>query len=189
MFIKIDFAKISISTGNLVMNNRLWMALFFLTLLPFNGFASTDDQKLLDLFHKHGMNKCDKFILQNASLKNKPNWSLDIEDSGTSIGKNYPMVTLVVVYGFKGDTVKTDYSFIETPTNCYLSKRSTVSANGSCDDHVDGDIWYIANQLPYIDYTLYYNKGHVPMYAKETNVGNFKFCVQEYRLDNESKHG
>lgn len=135
------------------------------------------------------MTKCDKFILQHASLQNKPHWSFDIEKPHKSVGKGYSAVTLVVTYGNKGDTIKRDFSFLQTPEQCILTERSTLTFNGSCSQNIDGDHWFISNQMPEIDYTEYKNKGNVPMLVKEVNVGNFKLCVQEMRLMSVSQLG
>lgn len=163
--------------------------LLLFNLLPFKVFALTDDQNLLVSFHKYGMTKCDKFILQHASLKNKPHWSFDIEQPNKPVGKGYSVVTLVVTYGIKGDTIKRDFSFMQTPDQCIVTERNTLTFNGSCSQNINGDYWYISNQMPEIDYTEYKNKGNAPMLAKEVNMGNFKLCIQEMRLIHSSQLG
>lgn len=135
------------------------------------------------------MTKCDKFILKNANLMNKPNWSLDIERPNSHIGKGYSLVTLILTYGHKGDTLKRDFTFVETPKRCILTERATITFNGPCSENINGDYWYISSQMPKLDYTAYTNKGHAPMLAKEVNMGNFKLCIQEMRLTSESNLG
>ncbi|KTC94895.1 hypothetical protein [Legionella feeleii] len=172
------------------MNNKnKYLGLSLLSLLSFNVFAITEDQGLLKSFHEYGMTKCDKFILHHASLKNKPHWSFDIEKPHAPLGKGYSVVGLVEVYGYKGDTVKKDFSFLETPDQCILTQRSTITFSGPCSENINGDYWYISNQMPEKDYTEYRNKGNAPMLAKEVNVGNFKLCIQEIRSTRASKHG
>ena len=160
-----------------------------LNFLPFKIFAITNNQELLNLFHKYKMTKCDKFILKNTNLINKPNWSLDIERPNSPIGKGYSIVTLILTYGSKGDTVKKDFTFVETPKRCILTERATITFNGSCSQNINGDFWYISSRMPRLDYTAYKNKGSAPMLAKEIDVGNFKLCIQEMRLNSESRLG
>ena len=38
-----------------------------------NGFSKSNDEVLLDYFHKYGITKCDNFILKNSRLK--ANWN------------------------------------------------------------------------------------------------------------------
>lgn len=160
-----------------------------LNLIPCKVFALKDNHELLKLFHKYGMTKCDKFILKNVNLSNKPNWSLDIEKPNSPLAKGNSIVTLIIAYGKKGDTVKSDFSFVETPNRCILTKRATITFNGSCSKNIDGDYWFISNRMSKLDYTAYQNKGNAPMLAKEVNVGNFKLCIQEFRLTSDSQLG
>ncbi|QMT59163.1 MULTISPECIES: hypothetical protein [unclassified Legionella] len=170
------------------MNKKFYALFLVLSLQSFKVVALSDNEQLLKQFHNYGMTHCDKFILMQADLLNKPNRSIDIESPIGELGQGYSTVTLIITYGYKGDTIKQDLSFIETPNRCILTKRATLTSKGPCSQNINPDYWYISKSIPQIDYTSYRNKGDAPMLAKEINVGDFKACIQEFRLTSDSKH-
>jgi hypothetical protein len=142
-----------------------------------NLFAKSDDEILLGAFHKYGITKCDKFIKENSKLK--PNWNLYISTNKTKIDKDINEVSVVEIFGTKGDTIKVDHSYIESPNRCFLTKRNTLTYKGSCESNIDGNSWYMSDEMATKDYATYKNKHGVEMYAKEIKMGNFKACLQE----------
>lgn len=152
-----------------------------------SAYAESDDTKLLNAFHKFGITKCNSFILENSKLKN--NWDFFMSKHAGGIDGPTTEVSIITIWGSENDTVKTDSSYIQTPNNCYLYSRLTVTNPGSCESNIDGNIWYISNGMPGKDYTTYTNKGGIEMQAKEINVGNFKACIHETTIRKNGKHG
>ncbi len=152
-----------------------------------NSHAESNDQILLNSFHEYGITKCDKFILENSRLEG--NWNLFISKHAGGIDGSATEVSVIRIWGTENDTVKVDDSYIQTPKNCYLHHRSTVTYPGSCESNVDGNYWYVSNRMPGKDYTTYTNKGGADMQAKEIQVGNFKACIQETGIRKKGNHG
>jgi len=149
--------------------------------------AESDDQILLNAFHKYGITKCDKFILENSKLEG--NWNMFISKHSGGIEGSATEVSIIRIWGTENDTVKADDSYIQTPKNCYMHRRSTVTYPGTCESNVDGNYWYVSNNMPGKDYTTYTNKGGVEMQAKEIQVGNFKACIQETSIRKQGSQG
>ncbi|MGV6818410.1 MAG: hypothetical protein ACWA44_14225 [Thiotrichales bacterium] len=160
------------------MNNVKNIVLFPLAVaMVGTAHAESDDQILLNSFHEYGITKCDKFILENSSLQG--NWNFFINKHAGDVDGSATEVSVVRVWGSENDTVKVDDSYIQTPKNCYLHSRHTITFSGPCESNIDGNVWYVANPMPGRDYIQYKNKHGVEMLAKEIQVGNFKACVQE----------
>ena len=151
--------------------------------------AKSDDQTLLGSFHEYGITKCDSFILEKSPLNDKNNWNFFISKHGGGIDGTSTEVSVIQIYGSKGDTVKVDYSYIQTNKSCFVHSRSTTTNPGSCSSNVDGNYWYVTGQMPNKDYVTYKNNGGIEMQAKEISVGNFKACIQEVSIRNQSAHG
>jgi hypothetical protein len=138
---------------------------------------ANDDQTLLNYFHEYGITKCDSFILQNSKLKD--DWNLFVGKHAGGIDGPTTEITITRIYGQKGDTVKIDDTYLQTPNKCYLRSAWTVTFPGTCAENIDGNLWYISNPMPGNDYTTYKNAGGIELQAKEISVGNFKACIQE----------
>lgn len=138
---------------------------------------ANDDQKLLNAFHKYGVSKCDSFILENDKLKS--NWNYFINKHTGGIDGPATEVTLTHIFGEKGDTVKTESTYIQTAKKCFLRQTWTLTFPGSCSENIDGNAWYVSAKMPGKDYTTYQNAGGIELHAKEISVGNFKACIQE----------
>ncbi len=149
--------------------------------------AESDNQILLNSFHKYGIKKCDSFILKNSPLKG--NWNYFISKHGGGLDGAATEVSVIQIFGSKGDTVKADYSYIQTEKSCFIHSRTTVTYPGTCESNVDGNYWYISSAMPNKDYTTYKNKGGIEMQAKEINVGNFNACIQETSIRNKGLQG
>ncbi|WP_036824765.1 hypothetical protein, partial [Photobacterium sanctipauli] len=152
-----------------------------------NVAFANDDQLLLKAFHDYGITKCDSFILENSRLQG--NWNFYINKHLNGIDGVATEVTLTKIWGSKGDTVKTDDTYIQTAKNCYLRQTWTLTDPGPCSSNIDGNAWYISGQMPNKDYTTYKNAGGIEMHAKEISMGNFKACVQEGSKRASSRHG
>lgn len=152
-----------------------------------NAHAESDDQILLNSFHKYGITKCDKFILENSRLEG--NWNLFISKHAGGIDGSATEVSIIRIWGVENDTVKVDDSYIQTPKNCYLHRRATITYPGTCESNVDGNYWYVTDRMPGRDYVTYTNKGGIVMQAKEIQVGNFKACIQETGIRKKGNQG
>ena len=157
------------------------------TAMAGNAHAESDDQILLNAFHEYGITKCDKFILENSRLEG--NWDFFISKHAGGIDGSATEVSLIKIWGVENDTIKVDDSYIQTPKNCYLHRRSTITFPGTCESNVDGNYWYVSNRMPGKDYVTYKNKGGIEMQAKEIQVGNFKACIQETGIRNKGNQG
>lgn len=151
--------------------------------------AKSGDQILLDAFHEYGITKCDSFILEKSPLNGKPNWNFFISKHGGGIDGTATEVSVIQIYGSKDDTVKIDYSYIQTNKACFVHSRSTITYPGTCSSNVDGNYWYVTRKMPNKDYVTYTNSGGIEMQAKEISVGNFKACIQETSIRNQGAHG
>ena len=149
-------------------------------------FAESDDETLLNAFHKYGITKCDKLILKHSKLKG--DWNFFISKH-RDIDASTPEASIIQIRGTKNDTVKEDDSYLQTQKACFLTSRSTTTASGPCKENVNGDFWYVSKEMTPKDYTQYKNKGGVELYAKEIEVGNFKACIQEIVVRDSSPHG
>lgn len=140
-----------------------------------------DKQNLINQFHKFGIVKCDKFILENSKLEG--NWYYFIDRYGEEETES-PVreVSLIRIYGKKGDSIKVDDSYIQSSKYCYLHSRTTLTFSGACASNMNGDYWYVSNQMPENDYTTYKNRNGVEMHVKDISVGNFKACIEEVAL-------
>ena len=151
-----------------------------------NAIAGHDDnKKLLEAFHDYGVTKCDKLILKESALKS--NWSFYIDTPSSPIHKDIKSASVIQIFGSKNDTVKTQHTYIQTPSHCFLRTNSTTTFSGSCADKIDLNYWYVAGEEAGKDYTVYKNKGGVRRFSKEITVGNFKACIQETTFSIEGK--
>lgn len=162
-------------------------AIVSLSLLASQASFANDDQKLLNSFHQYGIKKCDAFILENSKLTG--NWNYYINKHAGGIDGDTTEVTLTRIWGSKGDTVKTEDTYIQTAKNCYVRTTWTLTNSGTCSSNIDGDLWYISRAMPDNDYTTYKNAGGIEMHAKEISMGNFKACIQEGSKRDSSPHG
>jgi len=153
----------------------------------FNPVLANDDQTLLKSFHEYGISKCDSFILKNSRLKG--DWNYFINKHAGGIDGPSTEVTVTQIYGSKGDTVKSEDTYIQTPKQCFLRATWTLTFSGPCSDHIDGNLWYVSTKMPNKDYTTYKNAGGVELHAKEISMGNFKACIQEGSKRISSPHG
>lgn len=169
------------------MNKKTLITLFFVGLSITSPALANDDQSLLKAFHKYGITKCDNFILENSKLKS--NWNFFISKHLGGIDGTATEVSITQIFGSKGDTVKTDDSYIQTAKKCFLRQNWTLTAPGACSSSIDGDKWYIATKMPDKDYTKYENAGGIELFAKEISMGNFKACIQEGSKLISGKHG
>ena len=161
-------------------------ALCFAAFLPFTAH-SDDNQRLLKSFHEYGITKCDSFIIENSRLGN--NWTYFIGKHARGMDGAATEATITTIWGSKGDTVKTEGTYIQTAKNCYLRQTWTLTYPGSCSENIDGKSWYISTDMPSKDYTTYKNAGGVELHAKEITLGNFKACVQEGSKRASKPHG
>ena len=163
------------------------LAVLLPSLIISSASFANDSQLLLNRVHEYGIKKCDSFISQNTKLQG--NWNFFINKHAGGMDGPATEVTITNIWGSKGDTVKTESTYIQTAKNCYLRETWTVTNPGSCGDNIDGNYWYVSTEMPNKDYTTYKNSGGIELHAKEISVGNFKACVQEGSKRSSAKHG
>jgi len=139
--------------------------------------AQNNQDILLDAFHKNGITKCDKFIKNNMRLNGNFNVFLSKHENG--IDGPSTEISIVTIYGTKGNTIKFDDSYIQTAKNCVLHSRSVATKLGSCNSIIDPNKWFRTSPMPNKDYTAYKNKAGFDLYAKELEVGGSKICIME----------
>ena len=140
-------------------------------------YAKNNENILLNAFHKNGITKCDKFIKKHMRLKDSFNVFISKHDDG--IDGPSTEVSIVTIYGTKGNTIKFDDSYIQTAKNCALHSRSVATKIGACDSIINPSKWFRTSPMPNKDYTAYKNKQGFDLYAKELVVGGSKVCIME----------
>ncbi|MEC8233382.1 MAG: hypothetical protein VX061_18285 [Pseudomonadota bacterium] len=170
-----------------MMGSRLIKLGLFGALMHCGAAFADDDATLLKSFHDYGITKCDSFILENSRLQG--NWNYYINKHANGMDGIATEVTITRIWGTKGDTVKTEDTYIQTAKNCYLRNTWTVTYPGTCSENVDGNFWYVSTEMPNKDYTTYKNAGGIELHAKEIAMGNFKACVQEGSKRSSQPHG
>lgn len=161
------------------MNKKL-VSFFVIGLICNIQIFANDDQILLNAFHKYGITKCDSFILKNSKLKE--NWTYFISKHNKQIDKKINNASIVEIFGTKNDSVRLDHDYTESPNGCFVTKRSSLTFDGTCKNNIDVNDWYVSTEMIDKDYTSYKNKNGVQMDAKEITVGNFKACLQEVSI-------
>jgi len=139
--------------------------------------AKTNQDILLDAFHKNGINKCDKFIKKNMRLNG--NFNVFISKHEDGIDGPSTEVSIVSIYGTKGNTIKFDDSYIQTAKNCALHARSTTTKLGSCSSVINPKQWFRTSPMPNKDYTAYKSREGFDLYAKELSIKDSKVCIME----------
>lgn len=107
------------------MESRLIKLGLFGALLHCGAAFADDDATLLKSFHDYGITKCDSFILENSRLQG--NWNYYINKHANGMDGIATEVTITRIWGTKGDTVKTEDTYIQTAKNCYLRNTWTVT--------------------------------------------------------------
>lgn len=141
-----------------------------------------DQKPLLDVFHKFGITKCDRYIVENSGLKG--NWDFFISTYGTPLDTSVREASVIQISGSQGDTTKLDDSYIQTPKSCFVHRRLTFTVVGKCSESIDSKLWEVSKAMPGKDYVRYLTKKGVSMQAKEISVGSLKACVQEVEFRN-----
>ena len=156
---------------------KLLLLLIFILSSTTNIYAKTNEDILLEAFHKNSINKCDKFIKKHMRLQGSFNVFISKHEDG--IDGPSTEVSIVTIYGTKGNTIKFDDSYIQTTKNCVLHSRSVATKIGSCDSIIDPNKWFRTSPMPNKDYSAYKNKAGFDLYAKELDVGGSKVCIME----------
>ena len=140
-------------------------------------FAQNEDKILLTAFHKYGITNCDAFIIKHSKLQT--NWNFFLSKHMDGIDGPSTEVTIISIFGNKGDTIKVDDSYIQTAKNCFLHSRATLTNEGSCASSINSERWKVSLEMPNKDYTTYENKYGMEMQAKDISFGNFQACLVE----------
>jgi len=150
--------------------------------------ASTDGI-VVKAFHKYGITKCDGLISKNTKLMPGTDWQYFLDRQTGGLEGKAVEATITVLYGSKGDTVKTVDTYIQSSKQCYLRSTWTITHPGTCASNMDGDKWYVSSKMPKNDYQTYENGKGATVQAKEISVGNFKACIREGNFRRTSNHG
>ena len=161
------------------------LILLCLILNSYNLLAQINNEannELLRKFHKVGITKCDNLIMNYNSIDNTkhPNWAYEFTYHKEYKTSPIKQATLIFLYGYKNDSLKTSYHYTQKDKKCTITKESTLTFIGSCSDNINLDYWYVASDMINLDYTKYKNPYGNIMFAKEIKIGNFRGCIQEY---------
>jgi hypothetical protein len=163
------------------------ISLFHIFFIASLAHGNSDTQALLNTFHQYSISKCDNFILNNSHFKGQ--WKFFINKHVGGIDGVSTEVSAVQIFGVKNDTVKIDYSYIQTQKACFLHQRSTITSPQSCADIIDNNTWRIVADMPDTDYTVYKNNHGVELYAKDISIGEANICLQETSIRKTGKQG
>lgn len=163
-----------------------WIVLTASIFTSLPSYAETNKNPILDEFHKFGITHCDEFIQKNTAALGS--WKFFIHKHPGGIDGPSTEVSLTQISGKPGQSIKTDYTFIQTLKQCFLHKRGQVTAFDSCDKAVDSKIWNIQFNLPDYDYKRYKDQKGIILYAKELELGGKKACLLDYEFRTKGKH-
>jgi len=153
------------------------LLVLYTILIATSLYAKSYEDILIESFHKNSITKCDNFIKKNNRIQGHFNVFFSKHQDGID-GKSTE-VSIVTIYGEKGNTIKFDDSYIQTAKNCVLHSRSTTTKIASCDSIIDPSKWFRTSAMPNKDYTAYKNKAGIDLYAKELNINGSKVCIME----------
>ena len=142
-----------------------------------------DNNELLKQIHKLGITHCDEFILQNTKVKGA--WKFFMNKHSGGIDGPSTEVSMVQIYGQKGKTYKTDYSFIQTLKKCFLHKKGQITVEEPCNKAVDLNSWILHYELPNFDYRRYKNEKGIVLYTKDLSKNS---CLLEYEFRTVGEH-
>jgi hypothetical protein len=155
------------------MKTRYFVFLITSLLAP---LAWSEDPLLVG-FHEYGITRCDTFIKTTSNLEGS--WSFFFSKHAGGLDGSSTEVTMVQIAGKKGDTVKIDYSYIQTAKACFLHARRTVTSEGNCNTKVSGERWGKIGEMSDVDYQVYADGNGMQMYAKDIKVGDSELCIRE----------
>lgn len=159
------------------------------SLLTFSFTASAssdpDTNNLKSKFHDYGITKCDSVIEEHMGLSGKSNWAYNIgKHNAANLGEGVNEVSLSLIWGNKGDSLRYVFNLVQGADKCYLQTRPQFTVSGKCSENVDDKKWYLKDKWPDVDFERHLNAGGVDAYVKEIEVGAFKACLIEYDVRN-----
>ncbi|WP_029408657.1 hypothetical protein [Thiomicrorhabdus sp. Milos-T2] len=160
--------------------------LIVLLLLNQQAFAGKSTQTMLKDFHKFGITHCDEFIQKNTATPGS--WKYFINKHPGGIDGPSTEVALTQISGSRGQSFKTDYTFIQTLKKCFLHKQGQITAFENCDKAVDKNIWKVQFNLPDYDYKRYKDKTGIVLYAKDIEINGNKACLLDYEFRVQGEH-
>ncbi|GAB6069023.1 hypothetical protein JCM30760_01200 [Thiomicrorhabdus hydrogeniphila] len=157
-----------------------------LLLLSWQANASENQNELLKQFHKFGITHCDNFIKKNTATPGE--WKFFMNKQPGGLDGPSTEVSLTQISGKPGQSIKTDYSFIQTLKACFLHKTGQIIAFDSCDKAVDKKVWNLEYNLAEFDYKRYKDAKGVVLFTKEITMDNKKVCFLNYDFRTKGSH-
>lgn len=160
-----------------------------LTLMVFTLFTfststyANDTQSLLKQFHSLGITHCDEFINNNVTVKG--NWKFFLTKHADGLDGPATEVNMVQIHGSKINSLKSNYTFVQTLKKCFLHKTGIIKTNKSCTDSINKDIWKLQYNLPDFDYKRFKNAKGMVLFTKELSE---KSCLLEYEFRTKGEH-
>lgn len=140
------------------------------------SYAKELKSTALQMIRDYGITQCDAFVMEQ--MYPHPNWNL-AASAFKKLDGSTKEATIVMTGGANGDTVKTEATFFQTPHQCLVIKRATLTFQKSCRDAADKE-WKVASEMSGTDYTQYETPQGVDVFAKDVTVkGGQSICVQE----------
>lgn len=150
------------------------------------AIAQDNQPKLLKQFHEFGITHCDEFIAKNTATKGP--WKFFMNKHPGGIDGPSTEVSLTQISGKPGESLKTNYMFIQTLKQCFMRKSGQVMVNDSCQNAVDKTVWNLQYNLPNFDYKRFKDKKGVILFSKEIQLGGEKACLLDYEFRSSGNH-
>lgn len=153
----------------------------------FSPLCTATEDPLLKEFHSYGIKKCDNFIKTTSDLGDSFRYFFSKHAGGLDGASTE--VSMVQIAGEKGNTIKIDYSYIETSNACFLHARRTLTSEGNCNDKVSSRRWQPLSQMNDVDYSAYKDESGMQMFVKDVEYGGVAMCVKEINVRARGAHG
>jgi len=157
-----------------------------LLLFSWQANASENQNDLLKQFHDFGITHCDDFIKKNTATPGE--WKFFMNKQPGGLDGPTTEVSLTQISGKAGQSIKTDYSFIQTLKSCFLHKTGQIIAFDSCDKAVDKKVWNLQFNLPGFDFKRYKDPKGVVLFTKEITIDDKNICFLNYDFRTTGSH-
>lgn len=159
-----------------------------ISLLLFFNIANTANaneanQGLLKQFHSLGITHCDEFINKHVSVNGQ--WKFFLTKHAGGLDGPATEVNMVQIHGSKVNSLKSNYTFVQTLKKCFLHKTGHIVSNMSCEDSINKEIWQPQYKLPDFDYQRFKNKKGMVLYTKPLST---KSCLLEFEFRTKGDH-
>lgn len=150
--------------------------------LPLTALAN-NSQQLLKQFHSLGITHCDEFISKNIPVKGQ--WKFFLTKHEGGLDGPSTEVSMVQIHGEKSNSLKNNYTFIQTLKKCFLHKTGSIHTQKPCSESINSKQWKIQYNLPDFDYKRYKNSAGIVLYTKPLSKNS---CLLEYDFRSKGNH-